>query len=362
MTGGARQHYLALVRGEKRGLWPALQRLALGAASLPYGVAVRARNFAYDSGLLRRHHAEVPVISVGNLTAGGTGKTPCVEYVARFYRQHDLRVAILSRGYGAEEGPNDEALVLEENLPDVPHLQGADRCRLAEAAVEELECEVLILDDGFQHRRLCRDLDLVLLDATDPWGSGHLLPRGLLREPPSSLRRANLVLLTRCDQVEAPSLERLKQRVARLAPAVPIVETIHHPEELLDSAGERGAIDQLHGRPIAAFCGIGNPEAFRRTLISLGADLRDFRTFPDHHGYRREDVEDLRGWAGRLPRDGWVVTTQKDLVKLRLRELGPCYLTALCVRLRVEDGRDLLHRHLQAVLAHGRRPNGEVEP
>src|SRR5262249_10280904 len=153
-----------------------------------------------DWGWKQQRRASVPVVSVGNLTLGGTGKTPCVEYVARFYRERDKRVAILSRGYGAEEGHNDEALVLEANLTDVPHLQAADREALAAVALEELESEVLVLDDGFQHRRLARDLDLVLIDATNPWGHGYLFPRGLLREPVSGLRRADAVILTRCDQ------------------------------------------------------------------------------------------------------------------------------------------------------------------
>src|SRR5439155_4635434 len=131
------------------------------------------------------------------------GNTPCVEYLARHYRDLGLRVAVLSRGYGAREGRNDEALVLEANLPDVPHLQGADRVALARIAVEELESNVLVLDDGFQHRRLARDLDVVLIDATEPWGYGYLLPRGLLRESPRGLKRAGAVLLTRCDQVGA---------------------------------------------------------------------------------------------------------------------------------------------------------------
>src|SRR5262249_26736647 len=157
------------------------------------------------------------VVSVGNLTLGGTGKTPCVEYVCRFYRDLDLRVAVLSRGYGAANGRNDEALVLEENLPDVPHLQGADRVALARAAVEELESEVLVLDDGFQHRRLARDLDVVLVDATNPWGFGRLFPRGLLRESPRGLGRAGVVVLTRCDQVPDEERARLRQQVSRLA-------------------------------------------------------------------------------------------------------------------------------------------------
>src|SRR5947209_3482800 len=197
------------------------------------------RNVLFDRGWARSHRAAVPVISVGNLTVGGTGKTPCVEYVARFFRRMELSVAILSRGYGAEHGPNDEALVLEENLPDVPHLQGADRVTLARTAVEELESEVLVLDDGFQHRRLARDLDIVLIDATNPWGHGYLLPRGLLRESPRGLKRAGVVMLTRCDQVSGDEVKRIRERVGQLAPQAAVVETIHRPAGLVN--GEREA-------------------------------------------------------------------------------------------------------------------------
>src|SRR5207245_6261602 len=176
-----------------------------------------------------------PVVSVGNLTVGGTGKTPCVEYVAGFYRGLDLRVAVLSRGYGGDGGRNDEALVLEENLPEVPHLQGADRVALARTAVEELESEVLVLDDGFQHRRLQRDLDLVLVDATNPWGHGYLFPRGLLREPLRRLRRASVVLLTRCDQVDERTRMQIQETIASHAPTVPVARTTHEPIELTNS-------------------------------------------------------------------------------------------------------------------------------
>jgi tetraacyldisaccharide 4'-kinase len=359
---GARRQYLALVRGEMRGPWPALQRLGLSAASLPYGLAVRLRNFAYDRGWLRTHRVGVPVISVGNLTAGGTGKTPCVEYVARHYRARGLRVAIVSRGYGSGGGRNDEALVLEENLPDVPHLQGADRVRWAWAAVEELDSEVLVLDDGFQHRRLARDLDLVLLDATDPWGEGRLLPRGLLREPDSGLRRAGIIVLTRCDQ--AGDLDCLHEQVRRIAPGVPVVETRHQPLDLIDSDAIALPLGSLRERPVAAFCGIGNPEAFRRTLLDLGADLRAFRVFADHHPYCRDDIEDLHRWAEGLPAGGMVVATQKDLVKVRLLRLGDRPLAALRVRLTVEAGRDVLHHRLDVVLpaARGGDATGEEEP
>src|SRR5262249_22828815 len=163
------------------------------------------------------------------------GKTPCVEHVAAFYRALGLRVAIVSRGYGAEGGRNDEALVLEENLPDVPHLQGADRVALAGVAVEELESELLVLDDGFQHRRLARDVDVVLVDATAPWGYAGLLPRGLMREPASGLRRAGVVVLTRTDQVGHQELARLREQVRRIAPAAPLAESVHAPAVLIDA-------------------------------------------------------------------------------------------------------------------------------
>jgi tetraacyldisaccharide 4'-kinase len=341
------------VRGQRRGLGPRLLRLGLACASLPYGLAVRVRNLAYDRGWRRGKRVSVPVVSVGNLTVGGTGKTPCVEYVARYYRSRGLRVAILSRGYGARGGLNDEALVLGDNLPDVPHLQGADRVRWAMAAVEEFQSEVLLLDDGFQHRRLARDLDLVLLDATDPWGQGWLLPRGLLREPAASLRRAAVVLLTRCDQVHPSAVAQLHRQVDRITPNVDVVETTHRAFDLVDSAGNAAPLDGLRGRPVAAFCGLGNPEAFGRTLLDLGADLRDFRPFPDHHPYDRRDVDDLQHWATAFGEDTCVVTTQKDLVKVRLPRLGDRPLAALRIRLHVEAGQDALHRHLDAVIARG---------
>jgi tetraacyldisaccharide 4'-kinase len=314
-------------------------------ASVPYGLAVRLRNRAYACGCRSVHRAAVPVVSVGNLTAGGTGKTPCVEYVAGFYRRRERRVAVLSRGYGGAGGRNDEALVLEENLPDVPHLQGRDRVALARAAVEELESEVLVLDDGFQHRRLARDLDLVLIDATEPWGYGYLLPRGLLREPRSSLRRAGLVVLTRCDQAGPGRVEALKRDVRRYAPSAPVVETRHGPVELVNSGRAVAPLDGLRGRAVAAFCGIGNPEAFRHTLADLGADVRTFRAYPDHYPYGRADVDSLRDWLRDLPGNGVAVTTQKDLVKLRVDRLGGRPLWSLRVRLQVTAGlTELEHR------------------
>jgi tetraacyldisaccharide 4'-kinase len=280
------------------------------------------------------------VISVGNLTVGGTGKTPVVEWVARWYRQQGKRVAILSRGYGSADGPNDEALVLEENLPDVPHLQGKDRAELARIAVDELEAEILVLDDGFQHRRLARNLDLVLIDALAPFGSGQLFPGGTFREPLSSLARAGLILITRSRSVSADRLAALRGEVARRAGKVPIATVDFPATGLLRGGGEAEPIETIRGKKIGAFCGIGHPEAFARTLADLGAQVVDLRPFPDHHPYRAEDIRDLEGWARRLGADG-VVTTQKDSVKIRLAELGNQPLWAVRIEAVVTDGRDL---------------------
>jgi tetraacyldisaccharide 4'-kinase len=280
---------------------------------------------------------------------GGTGKTPAVEYVARLLNEEGWRVAILSRGYGAEDGRNDEAMVLEENLPEVPHLQGRDRVELAWIALEELEAEVLVLDDAMQHRRMARSLDLVLLDATDPWGGNGLLPRGLLREPRSGLRRAQCVLLTRCDQVDETTKHRIREVVTRIAPAVPIVESVHEPTLLLGPAGMEADLELLREHPLGAFCGIGNPLAFRATLEKLGGRLVDFLGFPDHHPYDREDVNKLHAWAERLPEDVVIVTTQKDWVKLRVPQLGGRPLWAVRIALRLTVGQDVLESMLKEV-------------
>jgi tetraacyldisaccharide 4'-kinase len=337
----------AIVRGERRGPLAAAARLGLWAASGPYRLGVWWRNRGYDRGRRPVIRTGVPVVSVGNLTLGGTGKTPCVEYVAGFYRDRGLQAAILSRGYGADAGPNDEALVLEENLPDVPHLQDADRAAAARRAVEELESEVLVLDDGFQHRRLHRDLDVVLVDATIPPHRDRLFPRGTLREPETSLRRANVVLLTRCDQ--APDADETGERLTRLYPHLTVATSDHRPIELF-GGDEPEPVEKLNGRVVAGFAGIGNPPAFRRTLESLGASVTDFRAYPDHHPYTRADVDDLRRWAATLPADVAVATTQKDWVKLRLPDLAGRPLRAVRVGIAFRAGQDAFDAALARVV------------
>lgn len=342
--------YLRLVKGQTKGPGASLARLGLSVAAGGYRLGAGVRNLAFDRGWKIVHRAGVPVVSVGNLTLGGTGKTPMVEWLARWFRAHQVRVAILSRGYGQTEGLNDEGRVLEENLPDVPHLQGTDRAELARIAVEELESQALILDDGFQHRRLGRDLDVVLLDALDPFGGGRLFPRGLLREPVQSLRRAGVVVLSRADLISVEERKAIRTRAERSA-GQPIrwLEARHAPLDVLDAGGRSYPLAPTLDVPVAAFCGIGNPEGFRKTLEQIGTSLVGFQAFPDHHPYHARGLADLAAWATTLGAE-LVLTTQKDLVKLRTQTLGPLPLRALRIGLDLMEGASVLDEALTPLL------------
>ena len=329
--------FLRLVRGQSRGVGPTALRLGLAGASQLYRVGVAVRNLGFDRAWKKIERASVPVISIGNITLGGTGKTPMVEYVARWGRSVNLRVAILSRGYGQSDGMNDEGRVLEENLPDVPHLQGRDRASLAQIAVEELESQLLVLDDGFQHRRLARDLDIVLLDALDPFGLGRIFPRGLLREPISALKRASIVVLSRGDLISTETRQAIRNRAERAAGPLVWAVARHAPLGLIGEGGIEERLESIQGKQVAAFCGIGNPEGFRRTLNNRGISPIGFRIFPDHHSYTAADVAELTTWAIGLGAE-LALTTQKDSVKLRAEALGPIPLRAVRIGLEVIEG------------------------
>jgi tetraacyldisaccharide 4'-kinase len=281
------------------------------------------------------------------------------EWLARWYRRRDVRVTLISRGYGHSSGINDEGLVLEENLPDVPHLQDPDRVKLAEIAVAELETELIILDDGFQHRRLGRDLDLIMLDALDPFGLDWLFPRGLLREPATSLGRASAIVVSRADLLEQEERHALVRSVRKEAPTIPIILSRHAPLDLVDSEGQSYSLDELVDREIVAFCGIGNPEGFRRTVLPLCRKMPELRVFPDHHAYDASDVRELTAWAESGPAN-LVLTTQKDLVKLRAATLGRVPLRALRIGLEIMEGLEALESILEP-LVPGSRPSRNLQ-
>lgn len=307
--------FLNIISGRRRGLIADCVRGALALCAPVYGLGVRLRNRRLNLPD-RTFAAGVPVISVGNLTTGGTGKTPVVAWIVNRLRDTGCRPAILSRGYRSLDGSaNDEKLLLDRLCPGVPHVQNPDRVAGAREATGG-GSEVLVLDDGFQHRRLRRDVDVVLIDALNPWGYGHLLPRGLLREPKQGLRRASMVLITRADLIEAPALDDLRRKVARYTSA-PILDSAFRPTSLVEATGTTTPLTDLRNRGVLAFCGIGNPEGFRCTLAALNARLgaASLLTFPDHHHYTAADLARIAARA-RTAGAQLLVTTEKDLVKL----------------------------------------------
>lgn len=328
-----------LVSGRKTGVLPALLRAVLRLVEWPYSWAMRWRNFRYDRGRTEIVSVEVPVISVGNLTLGGTGKTPLVEWLARQLGEGNRRVAIVSRGYGAERGKqNDEARELALALPNVPHVQNPDRVAGTQTAVAERGAQLIVLDDGFQHRRLARDLDIVLLDATEPWGHGHVFPRGTLREPLAGLARAQVIILTRANMLDPAARRMIQNRVAQLAPTAAWCEVQHGPDELINAVGEKLPISALAGQRLAAFCGIGNPTGFRHTLESSAGDIAAWREFPDHYAYTPKDVRSLSKLAQGVD---LAICTRKDLVKLGTTSLGDIPLWALSIRLQFLEGEEV---------------------
>lgn len=344
--------YRSIISGRRKDPAAILLRGGLFLASGLYGFAVRIRNRRYDRGRSETHRSEAIVISVGNLTTGGTGKTPIVCFLAQWLRRRGLRVAIVSRGYGRGDADlNDEALELHDRLPDVPHVQDPDRVEAARVAVEELESQVILMDDGFQHRRLERDLDIVVIDATCPFGYDHLLPRGLLREPIASLGRANLVMLTRCGLVDGASLEAIENRVRDVNSRVPLVRCDHRPASLREFPDRELPLESLHASSVAVVSAIGNPSAFEKTVESCGAVVVASRQLGDHDPYDRDTVQALREWIESIddPIDQ-VICTHKDLVKLRTDRLAGKPLRALLIELSIDQNADALEEVMAKVV------------
>lgn len=311
-----------------------LLRLLLRLASWPYASAMMIRNRLFEIGMRRVHSPPVPVISVGNLTTGGTGKTPVVALIVQQLQQAGLKPGIVSRGYRSmdDEG-NDERRVLDILCPGVPHVQNRDRVDAVSTAVADFGCNAIVADDAFQHRRLGRTLDVVLIDATNPWGYGAVLPRGLLREPRSGLQRADVIVVTRVDQVEGAELDAIWGEIQHFGADAPRFEIAFQPTGLRSlptylSEGPSHSLLPLPRGEVApqvrertprravVFSGIGNPNAFRATVGTLGIDIAAFRAFPDHWHYSEADLTEMAALAAEHSAD-LLLTTLKDLVKLQ---------------------------------------------
>jgi tetraacyldisaccharide 4'-kinase len=312
--GGARSYYLELVSGRARGAGAACLRGLLACGEVQYRAAMAARRAWYAVAARR---VGLPVISVGNLTLGGTGKTPLVAWLARRLVELGRRPVIVSRGYKRVAGRvGDEAAALRLELPEtVGQIETPDRVGALRSVVSEKKFDVAILDDGFQHLKLRRDLDLLLIDAMLPFGYGRLIPRGLLREPLSAIGRADAVILTRTDLVAAAELERIEAEVRRhLRPGAPLVRAAHVATHLVGMDGRREAVESLCGAAVYAYSGLANPDGFVGTLDGLGARVVGRRDFADHYHYTAADLADIMSAARAA--QARVVTTTKDLVKV----------------------------------------------
>lgn len=289
----------------------------LSPAAWAYGVATRWRNARFDQRAARATIAPIPIISIGNLTTGGTGKTPMTIELVRRLQALGRRPAVLTRGYrGTVEQPADEVIEMRWALEDVPIVVDADRVRGARTAASEYGVDCAVLDDGFQHRRLARDLDVVLIDALDPWGGGRLLPAGRLRESPRGLSRAHAIIITRSNLVSREVVRRVCAEAAAQAPHKPILTAEVRATGLLTPDGGTEPLERLSGGAVCGVCAIGNPRSFTSTVESIGMRLTGMCTFPDHHAYTASDIGRILKHAGESGA-AHVVTTRKDWVKLR---------------------------------------------
>jgi tetraacyldisaccharide 4'-kinase len=323
-----------------------------------YSAVTRTRLAAYRRGWLNVAQLAAPVVSVGNLTTGGTGKTPLVDWVCRVVAKDFKRVCVLTRGYGRvnpqsqvvvsdgnvllsdEVASGDEAFLLAQSLMGIAAVvSNPNREAAGKWAIENLGTEVFVLDDGFQHLRLARNLDLVTIDSTNPFSNGRLLPYGRLREPVTSLSRAGAILLTRTDQVE--DWQQIKTEAERLAPGVPVFSSRMTTVSVRGLQGEPQPLDELRRQPVGAFCGVGNPESFFNHLRSGGLTMGFTRAFIDHHRYRESDVQELVEQAKTNGCQA-LVTTAKDAPKLSALKLDlPCYV--LDIKIVIDDEQELIN-------------------
>lgn len=333
----AREYLYNLVSGRIKGLAADILRGFLFLLSLVYGLAVVILAFCYR---LKPARLGAKVISVGNITLGGTGKTALVEYLAGLLGSQGRKVAVLSRGYrrnASKQGAQrmgDEPAMLQDSLPLARVIVDKDRVKGANFAVRNYAADTLILDDGFQQWRIFKDLEIVTIDAADPFGNYHLLPAGFLREPLHALRRADIFVLTqatpgRNTAVLAETLKRINSQAA-------IVESIHQPCSFTDVSGKGGplGVDAFRGRNALVFSGIGNPRGFEDSVAGLSINILKSLRFADHHDYTQADIDDVIQEAQELNAKV-IITTHKDAVKIRELKIEGAVILALEIKLKI---------------------------
>jgi tetraacyldisaccharide 4'-kinase len=324
-------------------------KLILYMASLIYGLAVILRRILYKLHVFSVHRALLKVISVGNVTLGGTGKTPFTMALARILEENLKKsVSILIRGYGW-----DEQEMLKRNLADVPVLVGQDRFRSSNKAVKLYGSDTAILDDGFQHWELARDLNIVLIDSRNPFGNGHLFPRGVLREPKRSLERADVIVLTKSNG-SAAVMGAVRKEVSAVSKSAIILEAAHVPKHLYEGRARIfHDLSSVRAKRVILLSSIGDPLYFEETVTGLGADVIEHIKFPDHHDYREKDIERVTAKCDERHFD-FIITTEKDIVKLNRLGLfiGSYKILTLVVEMQILSGKEDLIDRLHSLYTH----------
>lgn len=307
-----------LISGADKGFRSTLLRFLLRIISAGYRTAVFLRNFAYNKGILTVREVEVPVISIGNITTGGTGKTPLVIWLCNLLKDKSIPCAVLTRGYKAQDAEIiDEPAILARSCPEARVIVNADRVTGAVKAINDYGAKVLVMDDGFQHRRLHRNLDIIAIDATCPFGFDRMLPAGFLREPKTAIKRAQAVIITRYDQCSLEKTDELVNKIKKIAPNITIAKATHKHTCAKMMKGRQFSIEELKEHDIYAFCGIGNPDAFLGNLKDYGFKVKGSKVFNDHHDFTEDDMsvifEDAKKAEANL-----ILSTEKDWVKTAL--------------------------------------------
>lgn len=362
---------LEVIFEERRGAIAELTRAGLFFLSKLFQILVKTRRFLYNVRILRDSTLGVQVIAIGNLTVGGTGKTPVVEKFARELRDEGRNVAILSRGYRSKPTPlherllnkillredttpprvvsdgksllldsetaGDEPYMLASNLKDVVVLVDKDRVKAGRYAIEKFGCDTLLMDDGFQYWKLRgRRHDIVLVDCQQPFGNERLLPRGTLREPPSHLARASTIFITKSDG----KTNELRRRIAELNPSAGIIECVHHPLYLEDVfTGQRSDLDLIKGRKVASLSGIAQPESFEHNLVNLGTELVYSKRFADHHRFTQQEVLNAINRSKKRQAE-MIITTQKDAVRFPKIDRRDLPILFMRVEIKIVSGAD----------------------
>jgi tetraacyldisaccharide 4'-kinase len=341
------QEYLySLATDKRKGVIAGILKVFLLILSLIYGLVVRVLSFVYR---FKPYRLNCKVISVGNITLGGTGKTPLAEMLAKELTSKGHRIAILIRGYASwglvRTSCADEPILLTHNLPGVHILVGRDRYQTGKEAIERYGVDTIILDDGFQYWCLFRDLDIVAIDATNPFGNGQTLPRGILREPLSSLKRANILVLTKMD-LGKDNLPSLKERLKHINPKAIIASSVHRAVELYDLSGVHYPLSHIQGKDVCIFSGIADPESFEKTLLNLGARPVEKFCFPDHYDYKEEDMRKIFDSCIKSNLDT-IITTEKDKTRLPASFTYDFSISLLILRIElqiVENEKDFFNR------------------